>query len=321
MTDLDMQRGLWTKPIAFVSLFLSLASIFILAIKSSTSEVQPSVIVRINSNSSGTVVTDRPHFRVVILVLSSDIGRLVQNCRKVWHQYMHRHPDVKVFLVYGNSFHGTPLENDLIFSDIEEVYNPGMLQKTLRAMEYIEEHYSYDFLLRTNIGTFWNFPNLMKHLDALPLRNCYSGDGPFEETYLSGTDTIVNRHMIQGFIMHQEELDYGVDEDKAMGLIFHGVLGAPFRKSRIFFMEDFLTSDKRLIVQAIQEGLKNDADHYRVKNYRADRNVVDLACYIHLCHEIYGLNISHLEWTADGNASSLSPSRLLSDDPFRSDRN
>ena len=212
---------------------------------------------------------------------------------------MHLHPDVKVFLVYGNSFHGCPLESDLVYKDIGEVYNPGMLQKTLRAMEYIEGNYSYDFFLRTNIGTFWNFFNLLKHLDTLPLQNCYSGDGPFGNAYLSGTDTIVNRHMVQEFIRHQTELDYNVPEDMAMGLIFHGVLGAPFRKSRIFFMEGFLVPDKDPIVQAIGEGLKLDADHYRVKNYHGNRNVVDIACYIHLCRVIYGLDISHLSWKAN----------------------
>lgn len=209
---------------------------------------------------------------------------------------MHLHPDIKVFLVYGNSFRGTPLESDLVFKDIEEVYNPGMLQKTLRAMEHIEAHYSYDFLLRTNIGTFWNFSNLMKHLDTLPLRNCYSGDGPFRDTYLSGTDTIVNRHMIREFIRHQNELDYEVPEDWAMGLIFHGVLGAPFLKSRIYFMEGFVAPDKDQIVHAIHEGLDLEADHYRVKNHRGNRNVVDIACYIHLCREIYGLDITNLSY-------------------------
>lgn len=35
---------------------------------------------------------------------------------------MHLHEDVKVFLVYGNSFKGTPLDSDLFYMDIEENY-------------------------------------------------------------------------------------------------------------------------------------------------------------------------------------------------------
>lgn len=317
-----MQRASWTTFIAHISLFTIIACIVSISPRMtslsddrkqaslhaneidslSNSQVQHPAIAKTNPRSSGpkSIATDsRPHFRVIVLVLSSHLGPLVQNCRKVWHQYMHLHPDVKVFLVYGDSFHDIPVEGDLVYEDIEEVYNPGMLQKTVRAMEHIEKHYSYDFFLRTNIGTFWDFPTLMKHLDTLPLENCYSGDGPFEDAYLSGTDTIVNRHMIQAFIGHQDNLNYNVPEDKAMGLIFHGLLGAPFRKSRIFFMESFLTPDKEPIVLAIQEGLKNGADHYRVKNYRADRNVVDIACYIYLCYEIYGLDITQLDWTTE----------------------
>ena len=99
----------------------------------------------------------KPHFRVIILVLSSYLGPLVQNNRKVWHQYMHLHPDVKVFPVYGNSFQGTPLESDLVYMDVEENYNPEMLNKTLQATKYIDQHYTYDFFGAPIWGPFGIF--------------------------------------------------------------------------------------------------------------------------------------------------------------------
>lgn len=236
------------------------------------------------------------HYRVIILVLSSHLNSLVKNNRKVWHRYMHLYHDIKVFLVYGNSFQGERLESDLVFMDVEENYNPGMLNKTLLAMEYIDQHYTYDFFLRTNIGTFWDFKMLKEHLDTLPASNCYSGDGPFENAYLSGTDTLVNGYMVKEFLKHRDELNYGIAEDKAMGIIFHGHIGAPFLKSRIFFMENFVLPDEQPIVDKIHEGMRQKADHYRVKNHHGDRNVVDIACYICLCKEIYSLNISYSEF-------------------------
>jgi hypothetical protein len=243
-----------------------------------------------------TTSSHKPHFRIIVLVLSSYLTALVQNNRQVWKQYMHIHPNVKVFLVYGDSFQGTPSESDLVYMDIEENYNPGMLKKTLRALQFVDQNYTYDFMLRTNLGTFWDFPRLLTHVDSLPSELCYSGDGPFESIYVSGTDTLVNGYMVREFIKHQHELNYQVPEDKAMGLIFHGVLGAPFRKSRISFMEKFLSPDEGPIVECIRESMKHNADHYRVKNDKGGRNIVDIACYVFLCREIYGLDISPIQW-------------------------
>ena len=132
----------------------------------------------------------RRHYRAVVLVLSSHLTPLVRNCRTVWQAYMNHSPDIKVFLVYGSSATFAPQSYDLVYPDIGETYSPGMLLKTVAAMEHIDATLSYDYFVRTNIGTFWNFTALLEHLDDLPSALTYSGDGPFRHEYVSGTDTM-----------------------------------------------------------------------------------------------------------------------------------
>lgn len=208
---------------------------------------------------------------------------------------MHQNPDIKVFLVYGSSASFEPKPYDLVYPDIEETYSPGMLLKTVAAMEHIDATLSYDYFVRTNIGTFWNFTALMQHLDELPSALTYSGDGPFLHEYVSGTDTIVNRHMITQLVKHKHELDYVGAEDHAMGKFFHGVMGAPFLKSRIFFMENFTSPDPVAIRAEIANAQSLHADHYRVKNMH-DRDVIDIACYQELCRETYGIDLAAVQW-------------------------
>jgi len=188
----------------------------------------------------------------------------------------------------------------LIYEDISENYSPGMLKKTVTAMEYIDQHYSYDFFVRTNIGTFWDFPSLLRHVDKLPNTLCYSGDGPFPvppavPVYLSGTDTIVNRHMIKDIVANKSSLDYKIAEDMAMGLFFHVSMGAPFLPSRIAFMESFRSTNVTPILEFIAVSKAIGADHYRVKN-KHDRNKIDIACYIQLCQVLYGINLQNIAW-------------------------
>ena len=223
-----------------------------------------------------------------MLVLASAGHVVYDNARKVWKKYMNCNPNVKVYMVYGAI---TNLEDqdehDLVYQDIRECYNPGMLLKTIRAMEYIDKHEKYDYFVRTNISTFWDFEKLLEHIKILPPTLCYSGDGPFAGRYLSGTDTIVTPEMIKEIIKAKDTLDYGCCEDDALGRFFNGVLGAPFLPNRICFLIHFHDPDDPNILIHIEQGIKSNCDHYRVKNHH--RDIVDLAVYKCLLLRIYNI--------------------------------
>lgn len=237
----------------------------------------------------------KPHFRAIMLVLASDNKDIYRECRRVWQTYMHKEPSIKVFLLYGKGTNFTRHSYDLVYDDIVENYNPGMLQKTVRAMEDICNEYTFDYFIRTNISTFWDFLALLKHLAVLPTKLCYSGDGTiidgkfdgFGGKYLSGTDTIVNMEMVEEMVRQKDILNYVVPEDEAMGLFFHGRLGAKFLKSRIHFMEKI--NPNRTEIQAeVLIGVSSGADHYRVKNVNPKlRMRVDVMVFKQLLHSIY----------------------------------
>lgn len=48
-------------------------------------------------------------------------------------------------------------ENDTITYKGEESLEPGIFLKTMAAIRYCEEHFTYDSILRTNLSSFWNF--------------------------------------------------------------------------------------------------------------------------------------------------------------------
>jgi len=195
------------------------------------------------------------HYRAVILVLASNNNEIYKNCRKIWKCYMNIDPTIKVYFVYGEL--SEPLtdydsESDIIFNDIPESY-PVLIQKTIEAMKFIDITVTYDYFIRTNLSTFWDFKNLHIHLDELPKNNCYSGDGPLKlgDTgldYLSGTDTIVTPEMIKAIINNNHLIYYNLVEDAAMGLFFHYALAAPLLPNRICFFEDVNSINEREII-------------------------------------------------------------------------
>jgi len=228
----------------------------------------------------GRLMSQEGQLKTVMLVLASHNTEVYKNARRVWKSYARRDPNIDVFFVYGQLPEPLPDrdESDLVYEDIPESYNPGMLRKTVRAIEELHARCTYDYFIRTNISTFWNFPELQRHLAVLPRSNCYSGDGPLAGQrwgvceYLSGTDTIVTPEMIAGLIAAKDELRYDIPEDAAMGVYFHGQFGAPFLPNRIHFMERFESdapytslSLRDEIAASIREGVALGRDHYRVK--------------------------------------------------------
>lgn len=237
----------------------------------------------------------KPYYRAVVLVLASHNTAHYAYCRNVWLQYYKKENTIKVFFVYGRN--GLPVdqrikETDIVCDDIEENYNPGMILKTQKAMRWIDENYTFDFFIRTNLSTFWDWNRLIPHLSSMPTKNLYGGF--YIESgcgiYNSGTDTIVNGYMIKEFVKHSPSLSQ--PEDRAMGGIFHDILGGQFYSTKIWWLETF-DSEAELEYQ-IQEAIKNDTDHYRVKYIKNEhkRPTIDRIAYQLLLKRIYNIDFS-----------------------------
>ena len=240
----------------------------------------------------------KTHVRGIVLVLASNESQITRNARKVWKQYMNIDPELKVFFVYGEL--ASPLEDydassDLIFPEIKESY-PVYIHKTIEAMKVIHSKYTYDHFIRTNLSTFWDFEKLHLHLNDLPTRNCYSGDGPFpgytsSGYYLSGTDTIVTYEMIDSIVNNTDKVNYNIVEDAAMGLYFNGFLNAPMLPNRICFFEDITSitdESKKQIEDRITDAIKLNKDHYRVKSF-VNREQIDMVIYDILLNKVYNI--------------------------------
>ena len=238
------------------------------------------------------------HYRAIMLILASNQNNIFKNARKVWKKYMNIDPSIKVYFVYGElneELEEYDPESDLIYQDVKENYGyPVLFHKTIRAIEEIDSKISYDFFIRTNISTFWDFRKLHEHLNVLPNVSCYSGDGPLHGFYLSGTDTIVTPEMIKSMIENKHLLNFSLVEDATMGDFFHLRLGVPMLPNRICFFEDFSHIDdfqEKLIRERIIDNNNNNKDHYRVKTLNGPREEMDFFIYKILLEYIYNIYI------------------------------
>jgi len=243
----------------------------------------------------------KPFYKAIMLVLASDNAPIYKELRKVYQAYLHENANIKVFMVYGDGTEFDATQDDLIYPDVAENYYPGMITKTIKAIQHIDENYDYDFLIRTNISTFWDFDRLLKRLDIQPLENCFTGTirgckhkGEASPQYISGTNLVLSRDLVVKMISHKDELlSWDLPEDWAMSKLFidSGLKPRASLPGAIHFMEQFKSVDEQPILSEIEIARKMNHDNFRIKNNH-DRLNIDVAVAKILLREYYGKTIN-----------------------------
>ena len=107
-----------------------------------------------------------------------------------------------------------------------ESYAPGILVKTLKAMEYVYKRFDFDFLIRTNLSSFWNF-SLYKKVFNTPVNNLVKasiGLNIHNHTHFpEGSGIILSKDIIYTMINNQNSFDYSINDDLAIGLFLHAL--------------------------------------------------------------------------------------------------
>jgi hypothetical protein len=116
---------------------------------------------------------------------------------------------------------------------------PGVLDKTVKAIIFCLENFEFDVLVRSNISTIVNVPELQKRLENRELKNLYGGHywnianedpacgfvGDYAKKfmgteYISGTSIVMSRDMCEYLIQNESKLNYSVIDDLSIGIFF-----------------------------------------------------------------------------------------------------
>ena len=192
-------------------------------------------------------------------------------------------------LIFGNDSKVDDLKiisNNIIISDTPETYIPGILQKTVHAFKIVAKQ-DCDYVLRTNLSSFFILDNLLKWIDDLPITNLYSGVignvDYISSPYASGAAFILSKDVLDYFINNIDNLK--VDKPYHDDILIGDLLSNRYPP----------TSAKRLIIETLRtynEGNINSMiptikSHYhiRIKN-TFDRNI-DVKIFQHLMNIFY----------------------------------
>lgn len=243
-----------------------------------------------------------PHFKVVVLVVASHNKPIYFVYRRLMLAYADVEPSVKFYFVYGKNA-APPLEeltdHDLLvdFRDVQRedttkkefplgyvvgntVYPAGLINKTIQAMKEVDKRCTFDYLVRTNLSTFWYLKALLKKLQALPKTMCFSGPllNWFTGPAAAGFAITISNDLVGAILNFPEDKilldrDFGIPEDILLGneitsaykaSLLNSDIGEPKGLGPKTWYINANAVEKNSALEDIINGLTNRADHIRM---------------------------------------------------------
>ena len=160
--------------------------------------------------------------KVLMLIISSDSETVYNDHREVWSKYMNSNPQIDCyFMQYRDG--PQAVEGNTIWLEGEESIQK-IISKTIDCMDYFLTKQSYDFVVRTNLSSVWNFNVLLKYLETLPRDKVYNGFvGNYKNVrYGSGSGYIMTPDICRVLIENRTIAEsYPELDDVAVGYTLH----------------------------------------------------------------------------------------------------
>jgi hypothetical protein len=176
------------------------------------------------------------------------------------------------------------IDNDIIFVNQKETYF-NILNKTLKAMEYIDNvlKIDYDFMIRTNVSTVINIPQLLKELAPLPKENISIGGNKMQinwicpsygindnrykgRWFVQGTSIIFSKDVCQDIIKNQHKIEKTIVDDISLFMYlanFNPTAYETVTKHMISFYECSESLDQLYLIPKNYAFYRNKSDTMR----------------------------------------------------------
>lgn len=111
----------------------------------------------------------------VTYTMSPD-NAVLKKRKELWKRYMNSNPYFDCFFIEYHPEKNFIIEDNTLLIKGVETFHPGCRDKTIDSFNYfLSINVKYDFVVRTNLSSLWNFEALNLYLETLPKTGLYSG--------------------------------------------------------------------------------------------------------------------------------------------------
>jgi hypothetical protein len=212
---------------------------------------------------------------ISLIIYSDDLPQYkeLMELSRIYNEKMNKLYDYKHFYIQlkEDLMNDYEENGDMLCFKGKDSIIPGIYDKTMRAIKYLDEKYEYDYILRTNVSSFFNIHKLFSFSESFP-KSGATGILIFD-SFLSGTGIILSKDVASKLSTYPNQ---NIHDDVLISSYLKQFTNiTPFPDNRMFY----LCSDKNNNISSDKEIL-----YYRVKNN--DRNI-DIIMFKQLLECIY----------------------------------
>ena len=175
------------------------------------------------------------NIKILNLIIYNDKSPYEKNMKNELEKLQHNF--VKQLFICFNNDITKPVEEDgnILYIKGKETFIPGILDKTIKAMEYCFNNYDFDYLVRSNISTvidfkkipFYKIPldkigyasSLVLDLQRLDPKSGIHNKLLFGTKFASGTNIILNKLGVKYILDNKELINMNIIDDVSIGLL------------------------------------------------------------------------------------------------------
>ena len=213
------------------------------------------------------------YYKIVILVMANNGNIYDKFVKEYWEKFIDKTKnsnDIKIFLLYGkDSIINKKYSDNILLFDINESYIPGILEKTILGLKYVNEKYNYKHILRTNLSSFYIPKRLVELSNKLSDNDIYSGViGGSSTKFISGAGMWLSKNIVDYILENKNKLNKKLPDDVSIGILLKDI-----KKSGLIRYDIVYNYRKHNIknIKILFEEL-NKKNHYHVRLKQDDRN-------------------------------------------------
>ena len=209
--------------------------------------------------------------KILMLVISSDTSPVYARHREVWKTYMKSHPDIDCYFITYRPLVFVPTRTDdtLILRGFD--HYETIFRKTIEALTYFLRRTAYDYVVRTNLSSVWDFRKLRTILETAPRQRFYAGQAGISSVtgfpFVSGAGIVMSSDVVRALLAnHSRVASLSALDDVAIAeaIRLAGVGPSPLPRVDFISLAHY---------DAHHDKIPDGSFHYRIKHtdWRGDR--------------------------------------------------
>jgi hypothetical protein len=211
--------------------------------------------------------------RLIVLVLANDNAEY-NEMQNLWRLYMNKHNYIRSFFIKYKEdlIEDIVINDDVILIKGRETVIPGCLDKTVRSIEHLLKNMEFDFILRTNMSSVFDFKKVYGLLNE---KLTYAGFIGYynknQNKYVSGAGILLNKETCLYVTNNKHMLNYNIVDDVAIGELLEknkNIIITPVTRFEVYKYKDNLG--------LITEDSITDFHHFRCKSHGTPNTTIEI---------------------------------------------